>query len=229
MVVDDHPADLVRLLRGLAAHPPTIPWELLVVANAPAVAIEPLLDEAWRGDGSLPAATVLRAEARLGWADAANLGLRRSRGEVTVLLDVSLEPSGDAIGPLLAAFDDPTVGLAGGWGVSSSDAREFVEAAPGPVHAIEGYCLAIRREGLRAVGGFDPRYRFYRNADLDLSFGVRAAGWQALRTEPLPFVRHPHRGWEAHPAEERDRLSRRNFYRFLKRWRDRPDLVAPLG
>ena len=148
---------------------------------------------------------------------------------MTILLDTSIEPIGDVVGPLLAAFDDPTVGLAGGWGVTSSDAREFVDAPPGPVDAIEAYCLAIRREALRAVGGFDSHYRFYRHADLDLSFAVRDAGWQALRTEPLPVVRHAHRGWEAYPPEERDRLSKRNFYRFLKRWRDRADLVAPVS
>ena len=229
VVVDDHPDDLLRLLRGLAAHPPAAAWELLVVCNAPALAIGPLLDEGWPADGSLPRPTLLRSVARLGWADAVNLGLRRSRGAVTILLDSSLEPVGDVIGPLVAALDDAAVGVAGGWGVTSDDAREFVEAPPGPVHAVEGYCLAIRREALRAVGGFDPGYRFYRNADLDFSFAVRDAGWQAMRTQPLPFVQHPHRGWEAHPVEERDRLSKRNFYRFLKRWRDRPDLVAPLS
>ena len=226
VVVDDYPEDLARLLRGLAAHPPTVAWELLVVANAPTLQIEPIMREAWPGDGPQPAPTVVHSDARLGWADAVNLGLRRSRGAVTILLDTSLEPVGEAIGPLLAALDDPTVGVAGGWGVTSSDGRVFSEAPPGPVHAIEAYCIAIRREALRAAGGFDPHYRFYRNADLDLSFAVRDAGWQALRTEPLPFVRHPHRGWEAHPAEERDRLSKRNFYRFLKRWRDRLDLLA---
>lgn len=228
-VVDDHPDDLIRLLGGLAAHPPMVPWELLIVSNAPTLAIEPLLHQAPPGDGRLPNPTLLRVDARLGWADAVNLGLRRSRGAVTILLDSSLEPVGDAIGPLLAAFDDPAVGLAGGWGVTSSDAREFVDAPPGPVHAIGAHCLAIRREALRAVGGFEPHYRFYRHAELDLSFAVRDAGWQALRTRPLPLVQHPHRGWERQPPEERERLSKRNSYRFLKRWRNRADLVAPLS
>ena len=91
--------------------------------------------------------------------------------------------------------------------------------------AIEAYCLAVRREALRAVEGFDRRFRYYRNADLDFSFAVRDAGWRAIRTEPLPLVRHEHRGWEAVPEAERERLSRRNFYRFLERWRDRPDLL----
>ena len=229
VVVDDHPEDLVRMLRGLAAHPPTVAWELLVVANAPAGEVEPQVVGAWPPEHSLPEPTVLPAVARLGWADAVNLGLRRSRGAVAILLDTSLEPVGDLTGPILAAFSDPAVGIAGGWGVTSADGRDFVDAPPGEVDAIEAYCLAIRREALRAVGGFDPRFRFYRHADLDLSFAVRDAGWKALRTEPLPAVRHAHRGWEAYPPDERDRLSKRNFYRFLKHWRDRPDLLSGSG
>ena len=33
---------------------------------------------------------------------------------------------------------------------------------------------------LRTVGGFDPRFRYYRNADLDLSFAVRDAAGRAV-------------------------------------------------
>ena len=58
---------------------------------------------------------------------------------------------------------------------------------------------------------------------------VRDAGWLAVRIESLPVVQHAHRGWEAHPPEERDRLSKRNFYWFLKRWRDRHDLLSGAG
>jgi GT2 family glycosyltransferase len=109
--------------------------------------------------------------------------------------------------------------------VTSGDGREFDVAPPGEVDAIEGYCLAIRRDALRQVGGFDHRFRFYRNADLDLSFAIRANGWKAIATEPLMLTRHEHRGWTAHEPAERDRLSKRNFYRFLKHWGDRRDLL----
>ncbi|HEX2884509.1 MAG TPA: glycosyltransferase [Candidatus Limnocylindria bacterium] len=222
VVADDHPDDLARFLAGLAAHPPSEPWELVVVANAPSFALEPAL-------ASVPLPVEpqpVPSAARLGWADARTLGLGRSRGEVTVLLDTSLEPVGDAWAPLLAAFEHPEVGIAGGWGVTSDDLRLFTDAPPGEVDAIEAYCLAVRRAALRAVGGFDRRFQWYRNADLDFSFAVRDAGWKAVRTEPLPFVRHEHRGWEALPEAERDRLSKRNFYRFLDRWGDRRDLLV---
>jgi cysteinyl-tRNA synthetase len=221
VVAEDHPEDLSRFLRGLAAHAPSVPWELVIVANEPSSDLDAIL-----ADATMPmAATVLPTEGRLGWADARTLGLTRSRGEVTVLVDTSLEPIGDWSSPLLAAFDDPTVGIAGGWGVTSRDARQFEEAPPGEVDAIEGYCLAVRRDALRQVRGFDHRFRFYRNADLDFSFAVRDAGWRAVRTPPLPFERHEHRGWASLPESERDRLSKRNFYRFLDRWGDRPDLL----
>ena len=224
VVVDDHPDDLARLLGGLAAHPTAVEWDLLVVANAPEGPLE-LATLSSRFGGAPPAVTILPSAGRLGWADAVNLGLRRCRGAVVILLDTSLEPTGDVIAPLLAALDDPTVGLAGGWGVTSANGRDFVEAPPGEVDAVEGYAMAIRRDALRAVDGFDHHFRFYRHADLDLSFAIRNAGWRALRTAPLPVERHAHRGWEAHASEERDRLSKRNFYRFLKHWRDRSDLL----
>ena len=220
VVAEHHPADLERLLRGLVAHPPGTAWELIVVGNAPSFDLDDALGTL---DGAV-APFIIRRDERLGWADARTLGLRASRGEVTLLLDTSTEPTGDLAAPLLTAFEDASIGLAGGWGVRSRDGRRFDEAPPGEVDAIESYALGVRREALRAVGGFDRRFRFYRNADLDFSFSVRDAGWRAVAVE-LPVIRHEHRGWTGLPDDERDRLSKRNFYRFLDRWRDRPDLL----
>ena len=221
LLADDHLDDLGRALRSLAAHPPAVGWELVLVANAPAAPIDPVV----AGAGLPVEATVLETGERLGWGDAANLGLRRALGEVIALLDTSLEAGGDWATPLLAAFSDPGVGVAGGWGVRSGDARQFQEAPPGEVDAVEGYCFAVRREALREAGLFDHRFRWYRHADLDLSFAIRAAGWRAVRTAALPFTRHAHRGHAAFDEPELARQSKRNFYRFLRRWGDRRDLL----
>lgn len=220
VLAEDHPDDLRRLLVGLRSYPPSVAWELVVVANAPSFELDDVMASA------PPEAVLIRTTNRLGWADARTLGLRRSLGEMTVVLDSSVEPTGDFIGPLLAAFDDASVGMAGPWGVVSETGRQFEAGTPGEVDAIEAYCLAVRREALRGVGGFERRFRYYRHADLDLSFAIRDAGWRAVQTEPLPLLRHEHRGWSAYPDAERDRLSRRNFYRFLDRWGDRPDLLV---
>ena len=221
VVAEDQPDDLGRFLRGLSEHPPRQSWELVIISNAPTTPLAQVI-----AGLDLPVEPIiLETAGRLGFADSRTLGMHRSGGEVTILLDTSVEPTGDFVSPLLAAFEDATVGLAGGWGVTSGDGRTFEEAEPGDVDAVEAYCMALRRQALRAAGGFDPRFRFYRNADLDLSFAVRDAGWRAVRVAPLPLVRHEHRGWAALPEAERDRLSKRNFYRFLDRWGDRADLL----
>ncbi len=225
VLADDHPDDLARFLGGLADHPPSVGFELVLVANAPSYDLDAVI-AAGRPPGE---PVVLRTAERLGWADAVNLGLRRAHGAAVILVDTSLEPAGDFVTPLLRALEAEGVGIAGGFGVTSTDLREFSDAPPGRVDAIEGYCLAVRRDALRAVGGFDDHFRFYRNADLDFSFAVRAAGWEAVRTDPLPLLQHEHRAYVALDADERERLSRRNFYRFLKHWGDRPDLLHAPG
>ncbi|HSW42043.1 MAG TPA: hypothetical protein VLM76_06005, partial [Patescibacteria group bacterium] len=61
--------------------------------------------------------------------------------------------------------------------------------------------------------------------------GDPEAGPRAARRLDLPLARHEDRGWTGLPADQRDRLSRRNFYRVLDLIRDRPDLLsgAPAG
>jgi GT2 family glycosyltransferase len=216
LLADDHPDDLVRCVTALDADRSTASRELIVVANDPTFDVRGVVP-----DDSV----VLMTTARLGWADAANLGMRRSRGSVVVLMDTSLEAGDGFLDGLLAAFEDDRVGIAGPFGLVTDDGRHFEESVAGPVHAVEGYCLALRREALRVVGGFDPHFRYYRNADIDLSFAVRDAGWLATVVE-LPVRRHEHRGWSDLADDERERLSKRNFYRFLKHWGDRRDLLT---
>ena len=168
---------------------------------------------------------VIRLVAGTGWGAAANAGLRRASGRIVLVMDGSIEVTGDALGPLERALADPEVGIAGPFGVVTHDLREFEEASdPGPCDAIEGYCMAMRREVLADVGGFDEKFKWYRTADIELSFRVKDRGLRTV-VVPLPVVRHEHRMWfETDPAE-RARWSKRNFYRFLDRWRDRWDLV----
>ena len=78
----------------------------MLVANAPAGGADGLPQPK-------PDVQLIESTQRLGWADAVNLGLHQSRGAAVILLDTSLEPAGDFLAPLLAAFDDERVGLAG--------------------------------------------------------------------------------------------------------------------
>jgi len=168
---------------------------------------------------------VLPLEAGTGWGAALNAGLKRSRGRSVLVMDGSVEPTGDVFAPLEAALEDPSVGVCGPFGISTEDLREFHESDGPEVDAIEGYLMAFRRDVIRDVGWFDERFRWYRTADIDYSFRIKDAGLRALRVD-APVVRHEHRMYHATPVAERDRLSKRNYYRFLERFRDRYDLLV---
>lgn len=168
---------------------------------------------------------VLALEAGTGWGAALNAGLKRSRGRSVLVMDGSVEPTGDVFAPLEAALEDPSVGVCGPFGISTEDLREFHESDGPEVDAIEGYLMAFRRDVIRDVGWFDERFRWYRTADIDYSFRIKDAGLRALRVD-APVVRHEHRMYQATPEAERERLSKRNYYRFLERFRDRYDLLV---
>lgn len=170
---------------------------------------------------------VITLDPPLGFGAAANSGIEAAASEVIVLFDPGVELKGDAISPLVAALSDPAVVVAGPFGLRGKGTlKEFEESAGPEVDAIEGYCMAFRRADALAVGGFDPRFRFYRMADVELSFKLRDRGGRAMVVPNLPLERHEHRLWESTEPAERERLSKRNTYRFLDRWRDREDLLV---
>jgi len=163
----------------------------------------------------------------LGWAAAANAGIVAAAGDVVVLFDPAVELTGEAVTPLVAALADPSVVVAGPYALRARGTlKEFEESAGPEVDAIEGYCMAFRRADAAAVEGFDPKFRFYRMADVELSFRLRARGGRAVAVSDLPLVRHEHRLWESTDPAERERMSKRNMYRFLDRWRGREDLLV---
>lgn len=220
LVATDWPADLERAVAGLRDHAPD-ELQIVVVADGPSPEQDTSLE--------LGGIEVVRTSDRLGQAAAVNIGIKRALGPVIVVLDTSVEPTGDIVTPLVRALDDPTVAVAGGWGVVSDDLRRFRDAPAGDVDAIEGYAMAFRRDDANARGPLDERFRFYRNLDLWWSLVLRDEGEgvsprRAVATE-LPAIRHEHRGWSSLPDAERDRLSKRNFYRILDRFGWRKDLL----
>jgi hypothetical protein len=223
LVATDWPEDLSRALDGLRAHAPA-GTSVVVVADGPT-------DEhagALPGDGD--DLEVVRTSARLGTGAAWNIGLRRATGGVVILLDTSVEPTGDIVSPLVVALDDPSVAVAGGFGLVSSDLRRFDETGPGEATAIEGYAMAFRRPDAGLRGPIDERFRFYRNLDIWWSLVLRDAGEgrepRRALVVPLPATRHEHRGWTSVADDERARLSKRNFYRIIDRFGPRRDLAT---
>lgn len=232
VVATDDPDDLARAVSAIRGHAPD-GTSLVIVADGPSDAQADALGaigEATDPDAGLPTEIVWTSE-RLGHAAATNIGIRRAAGPVIVLLDTSLEPEGDIVTPLVRALDDPSVAVVGGWGITSADLRRFEDAPAGDVDAIEGYLQAFRRADFAERGPLDERFRFYRNLDIWWSLVLRDGGEgerprRALRLDGLPVRRHEHRGWTSLPDDERDRQSKRNFYRIIDRFGSRRDLLV---
>ena len=238
LVATDWPDDLARALRALTAHSPD-GTQLVIVANGvsdeQAAALE-ALDAADPGAPGI-GTEVVRTSSRVGWAAALNAGIRRAAAPVVIVLDTSVEPRGDLVSALAAALDDETVAVAGPFGIVSGDLRRFEDAAPGvvDVDAIEGYAQAFRRSDYVERGPLDEHFEFYRNLDIWWSLVLRdqpedaaddALPRRAVRVTSVPVERHEHRGWTSLAEDERDRRSKRNFYRILKRFATRRDLLV---
>ena len=218
---DDLPS-LRRCAEAVLRHAGSHRIELIVVDNGSTDGTDGWLRElAGRDERVQP----IYCGHNLGTAAARNCGLRQARGRYVVLLDSSIEFTSDPLTSLAQALADESAGLVGPFGVNTQDLRDF-EDGPGPeVDAIEGYLMALRRELVREIGLMDEKFRFYRHLDLDYSLACRAAGYRNRIVSDIPLRRHSHSDWERTPEEERDRLSKRNFYRFLKKHGHRTDLL----
>ncbi len=232
-VATDWPDDLARFVGAVLAQAGE-GLHVVVVANMPS-------PEQAAALATLPAAVeVVWLARRLGQAAALNAGIRRAAAPVVIIADTSIEPQGDLPSALAAALADPTVAVAGPFGIVSGDLRHFTAAPEGQddVDVIEGYALAFRRSDFVLRGPFDEHFEFYRNLDVWWSLGLRDYGEddpadapprRALRVTSVPVVRHAHRGAAGLTDAARDKLAKKNFYRVLKIFATRRDLLVNAG
>jgi hypothetical protein len=169
--------------------------------------------------------------ASVGWAAAVTSLLEMSRSEVVVLLDLStvLEGPG-ALEPLISALHAPGVVAAAWRGVDvdlDDEWRSMIPADPGEVDAFLGYCVAVDRDAAVASPPH-PKARFYRNADMEWSLRLRAAGGQiVVPPGDLPIRQDRHRGYYDSDPTYRDRESKRTYNRLLAEFRGRNEILRP--
>ncbi len=216
--------ELERCLTSVSQWANGVSAEIIVVDNGLEEGCGARLDQLAAKDKRVH---VYHADHFLGSAAGLNVLLKQARGHYVVTLDSSVEVKGDIFARLREVLVGPRIGIVGRWGVTSEDLRSFEEAeTSGDVDAVEGYLMAFRRDLVNETGLLDEKYRFYRHLDLDFSLAARTSGYRAVIDTRLPVVRHEHLEWAATPEEERDRLSKRNFYRFLRKWGERSDLLV---
>lgn len=167
----------------------------------------------------------LRIDRNIGEAAARNVGLKQSLGKTVILIDSSVEVVGDIFKPVNEELADKKTGLVGKWGVNGdAQMQHFHEESKGNADAIELYFLAFRREDLRKLGLFDEKFRFYRHLDLDVSLNFLNSSFTNKVIE-LPLTKHQHLVWGKLDEKEADKLSKKNYYYFLEKWRDKKHLL----
>lgn len=167
----------------------------------------------------------------VGWSAAVTALLEMSNSPVFVLLDMSTVVEGPgALEPLVAAVGDSDVVAAAWQGVDVDlvdEWRSMVPAGPGEVDAFLGYCVALDREAALATPP-DPKARFYRNADMEWSLLLRAAGGRiVVPSGDLPIRQGRHHGYHDSDPDMRDRESRRTYNRLLAEFRGRNEILRP--
>jgi len=227
VIVDGWPDDLRTCLDALIEHAPEgaviIGLDLGNVDDAGLVLHEYALAYPSRVSELHCAQTLQQG----GWSAAVTSMLQISAARVHVIMDLSSVLEGNAITPLVQAIEGAVVGA--GWkgtNVDVDDAwRSVVDAGPGEVDILLGYLAALDREAALATPPH-PKAKFYRNADLEWSLALRAAGGVlVVPTADLPVHQDRHRGYYDSDPAYRDRESRKTYDRILQAYRGRDEIL----
>jgi GT2 family glycosyltransferase len=221
-----------RCLRELEPlrHEAAVSFETIVVDNGSH-------DETPAAIAAFPWVRYLRHESNRNFAGACNAGARAAQAPLTLLLNNDAYPLGDALTPLVRAFERPEVAIAGGAlffedGVTQAAGlvllqnahwhyyyRNFPAEIP-PVEqardalAVSGAAMALRTEWFVAGGGFDETY-VNGFEDVDLCMRAREQG-RAIAYVPQARFAH----YEAASAGRFDREAE-NERHFYERWSPR--------
>jgi cysteinyl-tRNA synthetase len=226
--------DLERCIKSICRNIGKQEAEIVVIDNGSTDETLPYLQQLARQpelrgeEGQAIGLQVLFADHNMGFAAGRNATMRASRGQFILLMDTSIEVTGDIWTPLQTVLSDTAIGIAGPYGLRTEDLREFQEAEGPDVDAIEGYLLAFRRELLPEVGWIDEKFRFYRLMDIYYSFFFKAAGYRAVTVAEISegIEKHPHREWYSLSEEERRTKSKKNYDIFRDRWHHGENLLV---
>ena len=169
----------------------------------------------------------IHCDHQVGEAQTKNIGLKKSLGQVVIMIDTSIEITGDILPIVWEGLASTNVGVLGPWGLVTEDLNHFHEEVDvGEVDAMQGYFFSFRRDVLNQVGLMRECFRFYRNLDLDFSFQFKDKGYSIIADGTLSLSRHTHRQWSILSEDQRDNLSRKNFGHFLNKWKERHDMLV---
>ncbi len=210
-------APLFESLRSSASTDGGPAFDVLVVDNGGRTAEnQAFYDRDWAGDYGYELEVLWWDETPFHYGHVNNEGVRRSRGEVVVLLnDDTLVERGEWLAELVGLASLPGVGCAGTalldphgllqhagvwlglWGYAG---HLFAGLEPGAdtlvgsttwyrnTLAVTAACLAVRKDRFEEVGGLDPRF-VLAGSDVTLGLDLHASGLRNI-CSPHPDVHH---------------------------------------
>jgi len=174
-----------------------------------------------------PRVIVFDLKQKLGWGNAANFLLTEVGSKYLVLMDPSTRFLGDAITPTLAKLGQgfQAVGWKGGLVNLEDEWRTVDDKGEGEVDVLFSYFLAVDRELAKVVGA-NPSAKYYRNADLEFSLALRERGARLYQLD-LPLEQARHHGYHDVDSAYREKHSKENYNRILKRFRGKDEILSP--
>jgi GT2 family glycosyltransferase len=205
-------------------------FETIVVDNAST-------DETPHAIAGFPWVRYLRHETNRNFAGACNSGMRLARASVALLLNNDAYPLGDALTPIVAAFDRPDVAIAGGalffedgvtqaaglvvlrnahWHYSYRNLPASLAGVTTSRDAlgVSGAAMAVRTQWFVENGGFDESF-VNGFEDVDLCLRARERGCEIAYVAEARFA---HYEGASAGRFTRERENERHFY---ERWASR--------
>ena len=165
---------------------------------------------------------------KLGWGHVINQFMKDSPEKYLVIMDPSTIFLGD---PIPATLEKLEAGYQGvGWRgglVNLEDGwRSVDDRGAGEVDVLFSYYFALDREFANSAGGANGSATYYRNADIELSLALRAAGGKLWQLD-LPLEQGRHHGYHDVDPEYREKKSKDNYNRILEKYRGRDEILSP--
>jgi len=175
-----------------------------------------------------PQVSITQEKNPLGWGNVINNFLNTFTEDYLVIMDPSTSFTGDPIVPALSSLSSgfQGVGWKGGLVNLEDQWRSTDDKGAGEVDVLFSYFMAIDRKFALKAGGANPSAKYYRNADLELSLAIRAAGGKLMQID-LPLEQGRHHGYHDTDPDYRDKNSRKNYQRILDRFRGKNEILSP--
>lgn len=227
VIVDGWPADTRACLTAVATHLPTGGCVVAIDCGNVDGAGEVLHDLA-SADSRIHEFHLAQTLGEAGWSAVVTAGIHIADSEFFGVMDLSTIWNADALTPLLAVFESPQVALTGWRGVNvdtGDEWRSFVDAPAGSADAVLGYYMLMRTRVAREIGP-NLKAKFYRNADMEWSLAIRAAGHNIVIPDfELPVHQERHHGYHDSEPQYRDQQSKKTYDRLLQSFRGKNHIL----